>query len=171
MPVTPFHGGVGLLAKGVLGHRVSLTVFCVSQVVIDCESGYHLLRAEWPVHRFLHTFAGATAACSAVGLVGVLVGRRLSRASNDEASLLGWVRADVATLASCRAAVFTVVISVLGHVVPDAIMHPDVRPFAPIFDGNPFHEWVSLAALHWSLVVAGAVGAALVLRQLLRRTR
>jgi hypothetical protein len=68
MPVTPFHGGVGLLGKGLAGPRFSFVAFCATQVAIDCESGYHLLRGEWPVHRFFHTIDGATLMCGAVVL-------------------------------------------------------------------------------------------------------
>jgi hypothetical protein len=171
MPVTPFHGGAGLLAKGLLGHRFSFTAFCAAQVAIDCESGYHLLRAEWPVHRFLHTFVGATVICSAVVLAASFLGRSLSRKSGDATSSIGWVNADLQVLSSLGAAVSTVVIAVLGHVVPDAIMHPDVRPFAPISDGNPLHERISSPALHDALVVAGALGALLIVRHLLREGR
>ncbi|MFT3775728.1 MAG: hypothetical protein QM820_61055 [Minicystis sp.] len=162
---------MGLLAKGVLGHRVSLTAFCAAQVAIDCESGYYLLRAEWPFHRFAHTLAGATVVCSAVVLVGWLIGRRWPRAPNGPTSLLGWLKADVAAVSSLGGAVMTVAIAVLGHVVPDAIMHPDVRPFAPLLDNNPFHEWISLMVLHGALVVAGAVGATLVVRNVVREEK
>ena len=51
---------------------------------------------------------------------------------------------------------------VVGHVVPDAMMHYDVRPFAPFSDANPFYEFVSLGALHLGLVVAGFLGALVV---------
>ncbi len=164
MPVTPFHGGAGLLAKGLLGRRVSFTAFCVSQVVIDVESGYHLVRGDWPVHTFLHTLFGATLACSAVAFAGLWLGRRLSPAPEDTSSLLGWVKADVKALSSLPTAVATLVLATLGHVVPDAIMHADVRPFAPIAEENPLLGRISLADLHWGLVFAGVVGALLVLR-------
>ena len=49
--------------------------FVASQVVIDCEPLYYMLRRDFPVHRTLHTFAGATLAGSAtaVALIGVMV--------------------------------------------------------------------------------------------------
>ena len=42
MPFTPLHLGVGLLGKGLLPRRVSLTAFAASQVVIDVEVAYYL---------------------------------------------------------------------------------------------------------------------------------
>ncbi|APR84546.1 Hypothetical protein A7982_09895 [Minicystis rosea] len=168
MPVTPFHGGIGLLAKGALRSRISLTAFCTAQVAIDCESGYHLLRAEWPFHRFLHTLPGATLACTAVALLGCAIGRSLGTGPGGSTSLLEWLKADIAALSSPRTVVSTIVLATLGHVVPNAIMHSDVRPLAPISDANPLHEWLSLPALHGSLVVAAVLGTVLVVRDVLK---
>ena len=162
MPVTPFHGGAGLLAKGLLGRRFSFVGFCTMQVVIDCESGYHLLRGDWPVHRFLHTFLGTTLACAAVGAALGWLGRRASRSAAPSESS-GAMRRDLAAAALWAPALITIVAGVLGHVIPDGIMHVDVRPFAPLLDDNPFYGLLSLPVLHGALVVAGIVGLVLVL--------
>jgi len=58
-----------------------------------------------------------------------------------------------------RAAVATAIAGCLGHVVPDAIMHADVEPFAPFTSDNPFLDLVPLEALHVGLLVLGALGA------------
>ena len=164
MPVTPFHGGVGLLAKGFLGRRFSFISFCATQVVIDCESAYHLLRDDWPIHRFLHTLPGATAACTAVALLFRAVGARLDRKVSTRSGLTELVRADLAAAATGPAVMMTIVVGVLGHLIPDGIMHSDVRPFAPLSEANPLYRLVSLAALHWSLIAAGIFGALLLAR-------
>lgn len=44
MPVTTFHFGPGALLKALVPRWISLTAFVISQVVVDLESGYHLLR-------------------------------------------------------------------------------------------------------------------------------
>jgi hypothetical protein len=74
---------------------------------------------------------------------------------------MGVLRTDLAAAASGSAAIMTTVLGVIGHLVPDGIMHSDVRPFAPLSDANPLYGLVSLAALHWSLVAAGILGALL----------
>lgn len=163
MPVTPFHGGVGLIAKGLLGRRFSFATFCVTHVVIDCETGYYLLRGEWPVHRFFHSFVGATLVCSAVVLACRSIAGRLPISGRAGANPLGWIRADFAALASRRAAVLTGAAGVLGHVVPDGIMHSDIRPFAPVSAGNPLFGVLSLSALHLSLIASAFVGAVLLI--------
>lgn len=76
MPVTPFHGGIGLACKGPLGARFSFTVFVATQIVIDLESGYFLFTGQYPVHRFLHTFLGSLVSLHlgliALGLLGLV---------------------------------------------------------------------------------------------------
>jgi hypothetical protein len=161
MPVTPFHGGVGLLAKGCLGGRFSFVSFCATQVVIDFESGYFLLTGQWPFHRIFHTPLGATALCTAVALVFAFLGVRIDRKPSVP-PILGSLRADLAAAASWSAALLTVVAGVLGHLVPDAIMHSDVRPLWPASAANPLHGAVSLAALHVFLVAGGMLGALLI---------
>ena len=170
MPVTPFHGGVGLLARGCLGGRSSFLSFCATQVVIDLESGYYLLRDEWPFHRFLHTAPGALVACSLVALLMAFVGSRLGRAAPAQRTLAILARADLAQAASWPAALLTIVTGVLGHLVPDAVMHPDVQPFWPLSEANPLHGLVSLEALHGFLVAIGLLGGVLVVRSALRGT-
>lgn len=165
MPVTPFHGGMGLLAKGFAGRRCSLVAFCVTQVVLDLESGYFLLRDEWPVHRFLHTLVGATAASGVTVWLCRLVALSWKTRLESASVLVRAARRDLETLSSRVTVVVTVALGVLGHVIPDGIMHSDMRPFAPFSDANPFEAAVSLAALHWILVGMGMVGAALVFRR------
>jgi hypothetical protein len=162
MPVTPFHGGVGLIAKGLAGRRVSFLGFCATQVVIDIESGYFLLRGEWPVHRFLHTAIGAAVACGLVVWIGRQVARRWSRRPEPDMALVRWGRGDLAALLTTGGAAGTAALGVVGHLIPDAIMHADVRSFSPLTDANPFYGTLSLSALHGALVATGAVGLALI---------
>ena len=69
MPFTPFHFGPGLALKGVAAPVFSWSAFAAAQVLIDCETLYYLVRQEYPVHRFFHSFLGATAA----GLVAAIL--------------------------------------------------------------------------------------------------
>ncbi|MGW8394180.1 hypothetical protein [Pseudoduganella sp. HUAS MS19] len=55
------------------------------------------------------------------------------------------------------------------HIVFDSIMHSDIRPFAPFSDANPLWRIIPLDALHWSCVVAGAIGVAILILRKMRR--
>jgi len=156
--VTPFHFGVGLLAKGLVPRAVSFSAFVASQVVIDCESAYHLFVArEWPVHRTAHTLAVAVPLGTTVGIAVWLAGRRGSRREGMLGSELG--------LWPC------VVGGLLGgatHPLLDGMMHGDVQPFMPFAPGNPLLGLVSLASLHLACVAAGVLGGLLLLLRMRR---
>lgn len=160
MPVTPFHGGIGLALKATTGRRFSFLLFCCAQVAIDLESLTHVVRGEWPIHRFFHTFIGAAILSTVVvfALRPVVVGvlRRLARLPN----LGRWVDASAITW---RAALATAIGGCVGHVVPDAIMHADMEPFAPFTSDNPLLDLVPVEALHVGLLVLGALGGAAML--------
>jgi hypothetical protein len=153
-----------MLAKGLLGDRFSLLAFCAAQVVIDVESGYHLVQGDWPVHRFFHTVIGATIACSAVVLILRLLSLRYAPAKPPRGFATRFVHTDLLALRRPSGAIATATISVLGHVLPDSIMHADVRPFAPFTDQNPFYGLLSLGPLHWILMFVGLASVPLVLR-------
>lgn len=157
VPFTPFHGPIGLACKAPLGKRFSFSIFVATQVVIDLESGYYLFTQQYPVHRFLHTFVGASLACLFVALVLRTPCEWLLRVMPDEA-WPKWV--DREPSIPLATALWSALAGVLGHVVPDAIMHADARPFAPLSDANPFLLAISLEALHLGLVVLAATAVA-----------
>ena len=152
MPVTPFHFGVGLLGKGLAPRRLSVSAFVASQFVIDCESGYYLLIVrQWPIHRWMHTFALG----SAVGLVvGVAV---WAIVREDRSGAWPWISADCALGPSLLGGFFGGV----THPFLDGIMHWDIRPLRPFLDGNPLLGLVGLGMLHLLCVLAAVLGVAL----------
>lgn len=158
MPVTPFHFGVGLLAKGIFGRRVSFSGFCATQVAIDCESGYFLFRGEWPAHRFFHTILGASLLCAVTCIVAMPILHRLMlfATRSSDADLARWLQLHAKP--TWVLIFVTAVLGVVGHVVPDGIMHSDMRPLSPLSDANPLHEVLSLSSLHIGLTVFGIVG-------------
>jgi hypothetical protein len=153
MPVTPFHFGPGLLFKAIAPRHVSFSAFVASQIVIDVESGYHLLRGDWPVHRVLHTLPVATlAGLSSAGLVwGAARLLRLKQRWSDERTLPSEVDARPAAIGG--------LLGGITHPIFDGIMHSDVQPFWPLSLENPLLDLIGLGALHLGCVIAGALGA------------
>jgi len=155
MPFTPFHFGPGLLAKAVAPTRVSLTAFAVTQVFIDVETLYHLVRRDRPVHGQLHSFIGA----SSVGLAGagaVLVSRPILNRFVPANATSG-----VAAERSVQAAVVGGLLGGVSHTVLDAIMHPDVSPLWPFAPGNGLFRLVSAEILEIGCVLAAVIGLSL----------
>jgi LexA-binding, inner membrane-associated putative hydrolase len=129
-------------------------------VLIDCETLYYLLQREYPVHRFFHSFVGATAAGLVAGLGFLVVVRAFAVAFPGRfASLVGSssaARGEVSIVGAFAGGL----IGGLSHPLLDGIMHADVRPFMPWSDSNPFLGLVGLAPLHLACVAAALVGAA-----------
>ena len=73
MPITPLHFGPAIAGKAVAPKHFSVLAFGLTQVIIDAEAGFYLAQGAWPVHRFLHTYLGATV----VAVVTVLLRRPL----------------------------------------------------------------------------------------------
>jgi hypothetical protein len=61
MPFTPFHFGLGALAKAVAPTRISFAGFALSQVVMDLEPGIKMLTGSAAdLHIITHNAIGAT---------------------------------------------------------------------------------------------------------------
>jgi hypothetical protein len=148
MPFTAFHFGPGTLLKALASRYVSLTAFVTSQVIIDLESGYHLLRGDWPVHRAAHTLPlGA--------VIGILSGTAVWVAGRwIRASEVAEIQAELEPLPAHVGGV----VGGLSHPLLDGIMHADVQPFWPITTANPLLEVLELTRLHYLCLAAGVVG-------------
>jgi membrane-bound metal-dependent hydrolase YbcI (DUF457 family) len=117
-----------------------------------------LLHHQYPVHRFLHSFLGAGAA----GLVAVGAWLLIVRAATAVRpklmlSLTG-ATSPVRSEFSLLGAIAGGLIGGLSHPFFDGIMHPDVRPFMPFSDRNPFLGLIGVGALHMACVAAAVVG-------------
>jgi membrane-bound metal-dependent hydrolase YbcI (DUF457 family) len=143
LPFTPFHFGPGALAHSAAPRHISFLAFCGANVLVDVEPLYFMLTQQYPIHRFLHTYVGATLAAAIVVAMFPFV-RRLTPRLTIRAVALG--------------AIF----GTYSHVLLDSLMHADMNPFAPFSDRNPLLGAVFLNTLHGFCVVAGVVGAVVI---------
>jgi membrane-bound metal-dependent hydrolase YbcI (DUF457 family) len=156
LPFTAFHFGPGLALKGAAAPVFSWSAFAVAQVLIDCETLYYLVRQEYPVHRFFHSFLGATAA----GLVAAILCLVIVRASTVR---VPWLIAPSTSAARGEFSSLGILvggfIGGVSHPFLDGIMHPDVRPFMPWSDNNPFLGLIGVVPLHLGCSAAALFGA------------
>lgn len=158
MPITPFHLGPAVAVKALMPGHFSLTVFAFVQVPIDLEPLYYIAVDANPLHRFMHTFAGASLAA----ILGVIVGRPLCEAAlrwwnaHLDVRLAPWL--STGSKIPLTAAVSGAVIGAYSHLALDAIMHTDVRPLAPFSQANPLHGMISISMLYWACAIAGLLG-------------
>lgn len=157
MPITPFHFGPGLALKALNSRSFSWTAFVASQVIIDCETLYYILTRQYPLHRELHTFIGATAAGLATGAVLVFIVRRIPQIERRMSGRAPSIRSEV----SFRGLMLGGLVGGASHPLLDGIMHSDIRPFSPLSDSNPLLGLAGLGALHLGCVAAGMAGVIL----------
>src|SRR5882724_3951070 len=151
MPVTPFHFGPGATIHALAPQYVSFLSFCAANVLMDVEPLYYMLTNQYPLHRFFHTYVGASLITAAtVGLFWVV--RQLA----SPLSLPNFFQWQSLKL---RAVVLGAAAGAYSHIVLDSVMHSDMTPFAPFGNANPFLRAVPLGTLHWFCVGAGFLGA------------
>lgn len=169
MPITPLHFGPAALAKAVTPNYFSFAVFGITQLALDLEPLYYLIQGVWPIHRFFHTYLGATL----VAVFAVVVGKPLSelviRLWNRRLrpSQRGWL--GIAPRIPLIAAVVGALFGAYSHVFLDSIMHSDLHPFAPWWDGNGLLDLISIDQLYLLCAGSGVLGGIMLLILLLRR--
>lgn len=152
MPVTPFHFGPGAAVHAAAPRYVSFIAFCGANVLIDIEPLTYMLSHEYPVHRFFHSYVGATVIWPATMLLFVMM-LRLAQVVPIP-NIFNWKSLTLSRVGVGAA------LGAYSHIVFDSLMHADMRPLAPFSDANPLLGLVPLAALHWFCIVAGLIGLA-----------
>ena len=156
MPFTPFHLGPALLLALLCYRWFDLPTVLAASVAVDARAAlvyFGLL--DPPLHGPLHTFLGATAVALSLAGTWYLVRPRFVPVLS--AFRLRRTRSFAAVLAAA-------IVGVWLHVLLDATLYADVRPFAPASDANPF-LWPLGAAtptvVYLGCVAAGVLGTAL----------
>ncbi len=148
MPFTPVHLGPGAAFKAIGGRHFSFLIFGGSQVLMDIEPLVAIIRG-WPVlHGLTHTLLGAFVIGSVAVIVGKPISELLLRSLRIPHHPLTW-----------SVAVGSAAIGTFSHVIPDAVMHRDMRPWWPFTDENVLLNCVSVGWLHALCLAAGILGA------------
>ena len=171
MPFTPFHFGPGAALKAAAPRHFSFTVFVFTNVAIDVEPLYFMLAGDWPIHRFFHTYLGATLAAVACYFAGRPVctwAIRIWNSRLNEAQSR-WLRVEpgIAPLPAATGAAA----GGWSHVLLDSMMHTDMAPFAPFAAGHGLTHLVTIDQLQLFCALAGALGVAVLLAMAARRRK
>lgn len=169
MPITPFHFGPAAVAKGMAPRRFSFVAFGLTQLIIDSEPAIYMLAGMWPIHRFFHTYLGASAVALAVVILGRPICEAVIRLWNRRSSgaRRAWLQIDPRI--SFTAMTIGSFFGAISHVFLDSIMHSDMRPLAPLSDANGLLYVISIERLHELCAASGIAGALLLLALFLRR--
>ncbi len=158
MPFTPFHFGPGLLIKAVIPNQFSLSMFALANVAMDVEPLFHMLHDDVQLHGATHSFIGAGLIAAATAVWGRSAIRRAAqlyecwRGNEGSGTSLSNVQAWLGAL-----------LGTYSHVLMDAVMHADVRPFLPFTDENPWLKISWTEHLYLFCLLAGMAGVLLML--------
>jgi hypothetical protein len=158
MPFTPYHIGPALALGLVLRGRFHAPTFIVANVVLDIEP-FLAISLGWggALHGIFHTFL--VAAC--VGAVCGLIMRLLMRLL--EGRLGGLFRAmklegpECGKVTSTKAFLTAGVLGCLMHVLFDAPLYADIRPFFPLV-ANPLYSPASAPTVYDACIWLGIAG-------------
>jgi membrane-bound metal-dependent hydrolase YbcI (DUF457 family) len=154
MPFTPFHFGPGAAIHAVAPRHISFLAFCAANVLIDVEPLYFMVTGQYPLHRFFHTYIGASLMAAATVALFLLMRWIASRLWLP--NLFGWQQLKVLPVA------LGAFLGTYSHILLDSVMHRDITPLAPFSDANPLFRVVPLDVLHWSCVLLGLVAACVI---------
>jgi hypothetical protein len=158
MPFTPFHFGPAIAIKAVVPRYFSVSVFILSQVLMDLEPLYYMLTDNPPLHRFFHTYLGAAVIFVVCLIIGKPTGQLWLKIWNKLVSPGPHSRLHSPGEITLKATAIAAFLGPFSHVFLDSIMHSDVHPLAPWSDRNPLLGTVNLLGLHFGLIVLGTLG-------------
>ena len=158
MPITPFHFGPGALFKCAAPRQISWTVFALANMIIDLEPIALFFFTGDPAHPWLHTLLGAVAVATLVAIAGPGPCERFLTWWNFrlDCSRIGWLK--VGTDITPWAAWTGAFLGTGSHILLDAVMHVDVKPFWPLVATNPLQGLLGIDLLHWACVAGGIIG-------------
>lgn len=149
MPFTPYHWGpsswIGLLLFKVLDFPALL----ISSVIVDVEPFCVLVfRLNYPLHGFLHSFLGGA-------IVAILLATALFCLRNPIIKVMKVVKLDQRS--SFRKIVLTSFIGVYLHILLDAPLYTDIKPFYPL-EINPFYGLFSSYSIYTFCRISFVIG-------------
>lgn len=148
MPFTPLHMGPGIALKAVMRSRFSLMVFGWSQIVMDVQPLVVMLTNKGELHRFTHTYIGATLLALLSGATGKHLGELGLRIVREPRYLpISW-----------KVSFVSAFIGTYSHVLLDSVMHSDIEPFWPLKLTNHLYGFISIDVLHIFCLVTAIAG-------------
>ncbi len=158
MPITPLHLGPGLLLKSCGGSYLSLTMFALVQVTMDLEVVLRLILGSSQLHGFTNTIISATL----ILMVTVPLGKPICEWAlrwwnrNLSPAQAQWLQVSVSI--SWKAAWIGAVLGAYSHLLLDAIMHADARPWMPFSDVNTLVGLISIDRLNLFCLLSLLIG-------------
>jgi len=139
MPFTPYHWGPSSWIGLLLDKWLDFATLLIAGVIIDLEPGLVLLlKLDYPLHGFFHSFLGATSAAIILSIL-------LYQTRNGIAPIMA--RLKLGQVSSFRKILGTSLLGVYSHILLDAPLYTDIKPFYPI-GTNPFYRLIPSSGIY-----------------------
>jgi membrane-bound metal-dependent hydrolase YbcI (DUF457 family) len=139
MPFTPFHFGPSATIAFPLRGKIDIPIFLLANVAIDIEPlTVMMLNLSYPLHGYAHSFLGA-------GLVGALWGIAAFKCKDILHDVMHFFGLKYQT--TIVTAVISGILGAFSHVLLDAPIYTDIKPFYPLII-NPLYGLVSEKAMY-----------------------
>lgn len=150
--------GPGMMVKAAMPRHFSIIVFGLAQIAIDVEALRYLVRGEYPLHRFWHTYLGATIAAVGLAIVGKPISQGIKLIWNRVAPNNSDADFSVAVPTTWTASFSGAFIGSYSHVLLDSLYHADIAPFHPFSDINRLRGFVGAYTVDIACIAAGIIG-------------
>ena len=158
MSITLFHLGPGAAIKALIPQYFSLTVFTLVQFIIDAEVVYLYFVKSEVTHRYLHSYAGA----SAVVLFCVIFGKHIAqlwlKLWNKLIAPGRHSRLYINDSVGFKSVLYAAIFGAYFHIFIDSLIYSDMQPLYPWSSENGLYGTVNMVALHFTLLVLGTIG-------------
>jgi len=155
-----------MTVKAIIPRHFSICVFAFTQVAIDLEVLWYLTRWDPPVHRFWHTYLGATVVAAVCFLLGKPVSQLVKTVWNRLAERCKDADLSVPVPTTWLASFTGSVFGAYSHILLDSIFHRDMAPMQP---WNPIFGIIGRMLLQVLCVLLGVAGLAVYLERARRK--
>ncbi len=160
MPFTPFHFGPSAVVGLPLSRHLDPFTFVLASVAIDLEPlSVMVLHLHYPLHGYAHTFLGA-ALVGPVWGISVWLCRGVLRPILRDGFKIPF-------MPSKRKMILSGVVGMWFHVLLDAPLYTDIKPFYP-FHANSLYGLVGHGTMYWFCALCFIPAAGLYLYGALR---
>lgn len=152
--------GVGMAAKAVAQKHFSIVVFGLTQIAFDLEVLWYIVQWEPPLHRFWHTYLGATIIAVVLTVVGKPVSQWIKGIWNRVATKCHDVDLSVTVQTTWIGAFTGAVFGAYSHIFLDSLFHPDIEPLQPWSASNRLYGVIDPHMVDVGCILLGIVGLA-----------
>jgi len=158
MPFTPLHMGPGMALKAAIPRHFSIVVFGLTQIALDLEVLWYLIRWDPPLHRFWHTYLGATIIAVVMTGLGKPASQRITMLWNRIAAKCSDADLSVTVRTTWLSSFTGAVLGAYSHILIDSLSHPDIEPLQPWSPSNRLRGVIDPHVVEMLCVLLGIVG-------------